>query len=255
MIVYNLAMLKPTRAFTAPARTTTAAIVRHGDGADYAYRYLRTAIVEQRFAAGERLVEQRLSEELGLSRTPIREALRRLDAEGLVTVTANRGATVRGLTIDEVVDLYGLRAQLESYAAGLAAERMSPDELVELTRAVEAFGAACEHARDRNGGELAVASELSTANARVHEALVAGAHHTRLQTLLQGTVDAPLVFGAFRVFGPAERRRSDVFHRLILEAVAQHDGGAPASSWSSTSPRAATPWSPRCARPNVEPPT
>ena len=101
---------------------------------------------------------------------------------------------------------------------------MSPDELVELTRAVEAFGAACEHARDRNGGELAVASELSTANARVHEALVAGAHHTRLQTLLQGTVDAPLVFGAFRVFGPAERRRSDVFHRLILEAVAQHDG-------------------------------
>jgi len=92
-------------------------------GAAQAYQHLRAAIVENRYPPGHRLVEQQLAAELGLSRTPVREALRKLEAEGLVVSERNRGAMVRPLSSTEVVDLYGLRIKLESYAVELATER------------------------------------------------------------------------------------------------------------------------------------
>ena len=98
-------------------------------GAELAYRRVRTAIVENRYPPGQRLVEQRLAEELGLSRTPVREALRMLEAEGLVVSRRNRGAMVRPLSATEVVDLYGLRIRLESYAVEVATERATETEL------------------------------------------------------------------------------------------------------------------------------
>ena len=70
-----------------------------------AYAKVRAAIVESRYPPGHRLVEQRIAEELGLSRTPVREALRMLQAEGLVVSERNRGAMVRPLSPTEVVDL------------------------------------------------------------------------------------------------------------------------------------------------------
>ncbi len=92
-------------------------------GAELAYEQVRAAIVENRYPPGQRLVEQRIAEELGLSRTPVREALRMLEAEGLVVSERNRGAMVRPLSATEVVDLYGLRIRLESYAVEVATER------------------------------------------------------------------------------------------------------------------------------------
>lgn len=197
--------------------------VGHGMGADYVYERLREAIVEQRYRPGERLVEQRVAAELAVSRTPVREALRRLEAEGLVTITTNRGAAVRDVDLDEVVDLYGLRARLEAYAAELAAERMDTDEQTPLAAAVDAFSAACGEVE---GGEdpLEAARRLSAANSAIHAAIVAGSHHRPLQALLHRTVDIPLVFGTFRDFDADARRRSDLFHHLILDAIRQRDG-------------------------------
>src|SRR3954452_17648364 len=108
--------------------------------ANPAYAQVRSAIVENRYAPGQRLVEQRIAEELGLSRTPVREALRMLEAEGLVVSARNRGAMVRPLSPTEVVDLYGLRIRLESYAVEVAAERDSEAELGELVAAADGFG-------------------------------------------------------------------------------------------------------------------
>ena len=88
---------------------------------------MRAAIVENRYPPGQRLVEQRIAEELGLSRTPVREALRMLEAEGLVVSERNRGAMVRPLSSTEVDDLYGLRIRLESYAVEVATERSDRD--------------------------------------------------------------------------------------------------------------------------------
>src|SRR6478672_7567083 len=105
-----------------------------------AYDDVRAAIVENRYRPGQRLVEQRIAEELGLSRTPVREALRLLEAEGLVVSERNRGAMVRPLSSTEVGDLYGLRIRLESYAVEVATERATEEELGELVAAADAFG-------------------------------------------------------------------------------------------------------------------
>lgn len=191
-----------------------------------AYELIRSAIVENRYGQGQRLIEQRIAEEFGLSRTPVREALRRLDAEGLIVAEKNRGARVRSISTTEVVDLYGLRIRLESYAAELAATRASDDEIAGIGRAVDEFGRARRRMTEHTGTtpDLEALRELNQANQQVHGAIVAAARHHRLSAMLGRTVDIPLVFRAFSVFGPDELERSDLFHRLIHDAIRRRDG-------------------------------
>jgi DNA-binding GntR family transcriptional regulator len=186
-----------------------------------AYEQIRSAIVESRYKAGQRLVEQRIAAEFELSRTPVREALRRLEAEGLVVSERNRGAVVRHLALDDVVDLYELRARLESYAAELAAVRRSPGELKSIGLAVAAFSDALA---ETDADDLDTVRAMNAANGLVHSAIVAAAHHERLAAMLARTVDIPLVFQAFRRFDRDERKRSDLFHHLIYEAIEGSDG-------------------------------
>jgi DNA-binding GntR family transcriptional regulator len=189
-------------------------------GAAHAYTEVRTAIVENRYPPGHRLVEQRIAAELGLSRTPVREALRMLQAEGLVVSERNRGAMVRPLSSTEVVDLYGLRIRLESYAVEVATERATEQELGELADAADAFGAV---ARAGHGDAVEGVRALHDANRRLHDGILAAARHHRLAAMLTRTVDTPLVFQAFRSFGPDEIERSDTFHHLIVDAMCRRD--------------------------------
>jgi len=193
-----------------------------------AYDGIRAAIVEGRYAPGERLVEVKLADELQVSRTPVREALRRLEVDGLVVIERNRGAMVRPITLTEVIDLYELRGRLESYAAELAAERATAAERERLLEAAEAFSILVPDADDADdpaddarddSAEVAAVRRLSAANRALHDTILIAAHHARLGTLLSRAVDVPMVFRAFRRFGPAERRRSDLFHQLIVEAI------------------------------------
>jgi DNA-binding GntR family transcriptional regulator len=200
---------------------TAADAVARVAGAAQAYEHLRTAIVENRYPPGHRLVEQTLAAEMGLSRTPVREALRTLQAEGLVVIERNRGAMVRPLSPTEVVDLYGLRIRLESYAVELATERSTEVELGSLVEAADAFGAAV-HAAD--AGTTEGVRRIHEGNRVIHDAIVDAARHWRLTAMLARTVDIPLVFQAFRSFGPAELERSDTFHHLIAEAMCRRDG-------------------------------
>ena len=190
-------------------------------GTAHAYEQLRAAIVENRYRPGQRLIEQRIAAEFGLSRTPVREALRILEAEGLVVSERNRGAIVRPLSPTEVVDLYGLRIRLESYAAELAAERIDGDELAELVVAADRFG---EVRLTTDTADLDGVRRLNEANRHLHDRILAAARHARLTAMLTRTVDIPLVFQAFSTFGPAEVERSDLFHRLIVDAIQRHDG-------------------------------
>lgn len=184
--------------------------------ASKAYELMRAAIVESEFAPGERIVEQRLAKRFGFSRTPVREAIRRLETEGLVVTEPNRGAIVREMTAQEVVDLYGLRIRLESYAAELAAQRMSSRQLTQLDDAVAAFSAeAARYQRD----DLDGTRRLNQHNRALHNIILEGADHRRLHAMLARTVDVPLVFQAFRSFGQTELARSDQFHHLIAEAI------------------------------------
>lgn len=200
-----------------PAAATVATVA----GAAHAYEHLRSAIVENRYPPGHRLVEQQLAAELGLSRTPVREALRMLQAEGLVVSERNRGAMVRPLSPTEVVDLYGLRIRLESYAVELATERSTEAELGALTHAADAFRAAV---RAGDVDSVAGVRRVHEANRVFHDGVLDAARHRRLTGMLARTVDIPLVFQAFRSFGPAELERSDTFHHLITEAMCRRDG-------------------------------
>ena len=195
-------------------------------GAAHAYTQVRAAIVESRYPPGHRLVEQRIAEELGLSRTPIREALRMLEAEGLVVSERNRGAMVRPLSPTEVVDLYGLRIRLESYAVEVATERITEPELGALADAADAFG---QIRRTVDVDTIEGVRLLHDANRRVHDGILAAARHHRLTSALARTVDTPLVFQAFRSFGPAEIERSDTFHHLIVDAMCRRDAARAAA--------------------------
>ncbi len=187
------------------------------------YEALRRGIVEGRFAPGTRLVEQRLADAYDVSRTPVREAVRRLESEGLVVVARNRGAQVRPLEEAEIADLYGARARLEGYAAELAAARATPQDLAAVADALGRFDAAVAAAPVAAAGEgerLAGVRALEAANAAFHGAVIDASHHARLRVLVGGVVDAPLVFRALQRFDTAELARSAEFHRLVGEAVA-----------------------------------
>ncbi|MFA5565938.1 MAG: GntR family transcriptional regulator [Acidimicrobiia bacterium] len=180
------------------------------------YERIRQAIVEGELSPGQRLVEQRLVEQFeAASRTPVREALRRLEAEGLIEAEPNKGARVRSLSMAEIDDLYELRARLEGYAAALAAARASEEQIAELDRSIELFAEAINSELD-----LSAIRKLNTANQTFHYTIVEAANHARLGQLLSRAVDVPLVFKAFQRFSPEQVERSFLFHQLIRDAVA-----------------------------------
>jgi DNA-binding GntR family transcriptional regulator len=182
-----------------------------------AYVRIRQAIIEGRYRPGQRLIEQRIATELDLSRTPVREALRSLEAEGLVVSEANRGAMVRPVDATEVRDLYELRARLESFAALRAGRYDSSEQLVEMDRAIQEFDLAVGPAAR---GDVEGLRTVNACNAQFHQAVVAAARHERLAVMLRNATDVPLVYQAFRHFDQAQLRRSNVFHRWIRDAIA-----------------------------------
>ena len=94
--------------------------------------YLRTLILSHQLSPGERLVQNELAEELGVSRTPVREALHQLASEGLVTISAYKGASVAGFSLRELEEIYCVRIALEGYAAYLATQAITGDDLRQL---------------------------------------------------------------------------------------------------------------------------
>jgi DNA-binding GntR family transcriptional regulator len=185
-----------------------------------AYNLIRRRIVEGHFRPGERLVEARLAADLDCSRTPIREALRMLDSEGLVRSLPNRGASVRDLTAGHIRDLYEVRARLESLAAELAAVRATPDQIDRLAAADAEFADAVPRVDTDDVDSIRIILRL---NDEFHLTMLEAAHNQRLTHTLIKTVDHPLVFQAFRHYDDGAMRRSSLFHRLIVEAIRSHE--------------------------------
>jgi DNA-binding GntR family transcriptional regulator len=99
---------------------------------DEAYRFIEAAIRSGRYRAGERLLAEEIAAEIGTSRMPVREAFRRLSAEGLLRIRPNRGAIVRGLNAAEMREVFEIRASLEGLAAGVAVPRITRQNLATL---------------------------------------------------------------------------------------------------------------------------
>jgi DNA-binding GntR family transcriptional regulator len=144
---------------------------------EIAYR-LRADILEGRLALGAPLPHEQLAARFGVSRTPIREALRKLQATGLVELSPNRGAVVRTPPRTELIEVYELRADLEGFACELACARASDEELDLLDGAQARLAAAIAGAdpRDEAGFDAAVAD----ANGAFHDAIHRAARNGRL---------------------------------------------------------------------------
>jgi DNA-binding GntR family transcriptional regulator len=180
---------------------------------------LRALILTGEYGPDERLIEEQLAERLGVSRTPVRQALTMLEAEGLVEITPNRGATVCSFTIEDVWDIYDLRAVLEGHAARRAAARIQRHELERLRGlAGEMEGLAGKF--DDHEEEIRALVGL---NQEFHGTIVGASRNMRLKRLINRTVQVPLMFKAFFWYTPHERVISNHYHRQILEALEKGD--------------------------------
>ena len=106
---------------------------------DVVFENLRTAILEGNLKAGQRLMEVQLAEQLGVSRTPIREAIRKLELEGLVVMLPRKGAYVANMSFKDLIDVLEIRATLEGLAASLAARRRNDEDIVRLEKVAKEF--------------------------------------------------------------------------------------------------------------------
>ena len=186
-------------------------------GGETVYLTLRARILSGELGANAVLREQALAEELGVSRTPVREALRRLDEAGLVSFVPNRGATVVEWSLEQVRETYFVRAALESRAAGLAATRITVAELDQLSDLIEAMEPVVT-ATDPDG-----VSELGRLNAEFHRIVVSASRSAQLMTLTSSVARVPLMAEAFRRDGVQFRARSNHQHRDILTALRSGD--------------------------------
>jgi DNA-binding GntR family transcriptional regulator len=188
-----------------------------GRPADTIYLALKSAIQTGRLAPGSHLVEDTLREQYGVSRTPVRNALRRLSDDGLVTIEANRGAFVASWTSDDAAEVMAIRAMLEPYAAELAAQRRTRaqlDQLIHLCDDMEA----CE--RDRRPDFRA---ELAHQNHTLHELLLQCAASPRLYNITANLTRAPLMLGSFQLYDDQQLRRSLQDHRQLITAIEAQD--------------------------------
>ena len=104
---------------------------------DKVYQELEEEILTGKLKRGASITETALSERLGVSRTPVRSAMRRLTEEGLIETVANRGSVIIGITAEDMLDIYRVRVRLEGLASKLAAQNISPEGIEKLTEAVE----------------------------------------------------------------------------------------------------------------------
>ena len=184
------------------------------------FERLRRLILDGEYGPEERLVEEQLAERLGVSRTPIRQALTMLEAEGLVEMEPNRGATVCSFSVEDVWEIYDLRAVLEGHAARRAAGRIEEWELNGLRSLVAEMERTVPERFPDHEEEI---RRLVARNTEFHGTIVAAGRNSRLERLIRRTVEVPLMFKAFFWYTPRERAISNHYHRQILHALQHGD--------------------------------
>jgi DNA-binding GntR family transcriptional regulator len=178
---------------------------------------IRQAIVDGRLPPGRRLKEEELARELGISRTPVREALLMLHAEGLVDVAPNRGAAVRSHSAQDLDDLYQLRAVLEGYATRRAATRLSDEAIAGLRESCERFEGLLDAPTEID------MTELVRENLVFHQTILDSAGSARLASMVRQVIELPLVYRSYVWYSPAQQRISAHYHRQITRALEGRD--------------------------------
>jgi DNA-binding GntR family transcriptional regulator len=184
---------------------------------------LRQEIIELRLPPGRRLVERELIERIGVSRTTIREALRQLAAEGLVTTIPQKGAIVAVPSAKEAAEVYEVRALLEGVAAKEFALNASDRQVQALKRAFEEV--------KRSQGEVEDGSFLRAKN-RFYEVLFEGGGNSTVRSILEGLQARVAVLRATTVAVPGRPKLSVAEVGAIVDAIERRDPDAAAAATS-----------------------
>ena len=186
-----------------------------GSRADFVYQSVRNAIWEGRFARGERIREEEIAESLGVSRTPVREALQRLQQRGLLAVRPGRGFAVVELSNRQVFDLYAMREILEGSAARFAAQHATDSEIALLYQLQKQLS---------NEGHNLLA--LVTLNRHFHQRIYDATHNQYLLKMLDTLNDSMALLQNRTVGMPSRHGESDLEHLRIVRSIERRDQDA-----------------------------
>ncbi len=181
---------------------------------DVVFNTLRQAILTGELKPGERLMEIHLANKLGVSRTPIREAIRKLELEGLVTMIPRRGAEVAQITEKSMNDVLEVRRALDALCVELACERITPEDTERLKLACEAFETAVK-TRD--------IKQIARADVELHDIIVQATGNQRLIQLINNLSEQMYRYRFEYIKDISQHQRLIDEHRMIYEAIVKND--------------------------------
>lgn len=186
-----------------------------GTSADVAYSVLRSAINGGLLAPGERLFANDLAEVMGFSRTPVREALRKLEAQDLIRLLPRGGLVVREMSEQELLEIYAIREALEGTAARFAAENMSALDLTEIRNLINEMGVALDRSDIERFRTLILA---------VHRALARASRNGRLFKMIDELQEVIIRTGVSTLRVPGRAEEALAVHRELLAALESRNG-------------------------------
>ena len=175
---------------------------------------LREAIRNGVLKPGERIMEIQLAEELGVSRTPVREAIRKLELEGYVVMMPRRGTYVASMSIRDINEIFEIRTALESLSNGLAADHITDDELEHLQRLLVIIGGYIKE------GNI---EKIVETDIEFHDLMYHAARNERLVGIISNLRDQLTRFRTLSMSYPGRLEETLDEHRLIVEAIANGD--------------------------------
>ncbi|WP_406857760.1 GntR family transcriptional regulator [Alsobacter sp. KACC 23698] len=189
-----------------------------GGTVDYVLEHLRTGVMQGRYAPGQRLIEADLTRDLRVSRGPLREAFRRLSAEGLLEIVPHRGALVRRLTMREMKELFQIRVGLETLAAQFAAEAMADPRVRDrFQRKVQPIW---------NDAPRVAGPDYLDENHAFHDAITEASGNEQLLRLTRQLRLTVLMYQLVGTLKPENIAASLAEHRLIAQAILDRDADA-----------------------------
>jgi GntR family transcriptional regulator, vanillate catabolism transcriptional regulator len=197
-----------------PARSKGFGAISNQSLADQARDLIREAIFNGKIKPEERLTIERIAAEFGISRTPVREALKALETDGIVRIEPHRGAVVQRFDEDELYDRYSIRALLEGYAGELACQRDALAVARDLERNCAELKKAMGSARSDNLDTIQVLVQL---NLQFHERILEASGSATLRRLLE-TLRMPFAYRLYNWRVPQRQNISLDFHRKIAKA-------------------------------------
>ncbi len=181
---------------------------------DVVFENLREAIVEGRLKPGQRLMEVQLAEQLGVSRTPVREAIRKLELEGLVVMIPRKGAYVANMSLKDIIDVLEIRASLEGLAASLASERITSDDIKTLESIIEEF----ENNVDESNVEALLKKDVE-----FHECIFKATNNKKLHQLINSLWEQVYRFRVTYISDYESTVNIVGEHKMILDAIKKGD--------------------------------